>query len=157
MKASSLNEIKNELNESSNTRLIALCLRLAKYKKENKELLTYLLYQAHDEQSYIENIKTEIDTAFEEINLGNNYYIKKSLRKILRNTNKYIKYSGIAQTEVELLIYFCQKIKASIIVIDATQALQNIYLNQLKKINDAMSKLHEDLQYDYNKELETLK
>ncbi|OIP00893.1 MAG: hypothetical protein AUJ97_07475 [Bacteroidetes bacterium CG2_30_32_10] len=157
MKASSLNEIKNELNESSNTRLIALCLRLAKYKKENKELLTYLLYQAHDEQSYIENIKVEINTAFEDINLSNNYYIKKSLRKILRNTNKHIKYSSIAQTEVELLIYFCQKIKASDIVIDATQALHNIYLNQLKRIKDAMAKLHEDLQYDYNKELETLK
>jgi hypothetical protein len=157
MKASTLNEIKNELSESSHERLLSLCMRMAKYKKENKELLTYLLYHAHDEPSFIENIKGDIDLMFDEINLTNNYYIKKSLRKILRYTNKFIKYSGNPQTETELLIYFCRKIKSSPIIIDATQALHNIYLNQLKRITKAMAKLHEDLQYDYNRELESIK
>jgi len=157
MKAFSLNEIKLELNESSHSRLLALCMRMAKYKKENKELITYLLYHSHDEQSYIELIKKEIGIAFNEINKTNNYYIKKSLRKILRFTNKYIKYSGNPQTETELLIYFCQKIKDSDIEINATQALNNIYLNQIKRITKAMSKLHEDLQFDYNREFDAIK
>ena len=157
MKAFSLNEIKLELNESSHSRLLALCMRMAKYKKENKELITYLLYHSHDEQSYIELIKKEIGIAFNEINKTNNYYIKKSLRKILRFTNKYIKYSGNPQTETELLIYFCQKIKDSDIEINATQALNNIYLNQMKRITKAMSKLHEDLQFDYNREFDAIK
>ena len=111
MKSSTLSELKNELSELSPAKVLALCMRLAKYKKENKELLTYLLFHAHDEDAYIESIKSEIDEKFVEINRSNIYYVKKSLRKILRNTNKYIKYSGSAQTETELLIYFCKKIK----------------------------------------------
>ncbi len=157
MKAASLNDIKNELNESSHERLLMLCLRMAKYRIENKELLSYLLYHAHNEQSYINEIKAEIDNAFGTINKTNNYYIKKSLRKILRFINKHIKYSANPQTETELLIHFCVKMKKSGIDIVATQALQNIYLNQKKRILKAMAKLHEDLQYDYNRELESLK
>jgi hypothetical protein len=156
MKASSLNELKNELGTLAPSKVLALCMRLAKYKKENKELLTYLLFHSHDEEAYVEGIKSEINEKFTEINMSNVYFIKKSLRKILRNTNKYIKYSGSAQTETDLLIYFCKKIKCSGITIDKTIALHNIYLNQLKRISKAMEKLHEDLQYDYKKELETL-
>ena len=32
----------------------------------------------------------------------------------------------------------------------------NLYQNQLKKINAVIEKLHEDLQYDYLKEMEEL-
>jgi len=156
MKASSLNELKNELGTLSPAKVLALCMRLAKYKKENKELLTYLLFHAHNEDAYVEGIKSEIDEKFGEINRSNVYFVKKSLRRILRNTNKYIKYSGSAHTETELLIYFCKKIKDAAIPIDTSLTLNNIYLNLLKRINKAMEKLHEDLQYDYKKELETL-
>ena len=90
MKAYSLHSIKTELETHSPTSVLALCMRLLKYKKENKELLTYLLFHSNDEQSYIKMIKSEIDEKFEEINKSNIYFIKKSLRKILRNTNKYI-------------------------------------------------------------------
>ena len=156
MKAFSLSELKNELSTLSPTKVLALCMRLAKYKKDNKELLTYLLFHAHDEETYIENIKSEIDEKFEEINMSNVYFIKKSLRKILRNTNKCIKYSGSAQTETELLIYFCKKIKSAKIPLNTSVALNNIYLNLLKRIHNAVAKLHEDLQYDYKKEIEQL-
>ncbi|NTW31138.1 MAG: hypothetical protein HGB12_00630 [Bacteroidetes bacterium] len=156
MKTFSLSEIKNELETLSPARILALCMRLLKYKKENKELLTYLLFHSHDEQSYIKMIKNEIDEKFEEINRSNIYFIKKSIRKILRNTNKYIKYSGSPQTETELLIYFCKKIKDSKIPLNTSTALSNLYQNQIRKINIAVAKLHEDLQYDYKKEIEVL-
>ena len=156
MKAFSLNELKNELGTLSPDKVLALCMRFAKYKKDNKELLTYLLFHAHDEETYIENIKNEIDEKFEEINMSNVYFVKKTLRKILRNTNKNIKYSGSAQTETELLIYFCKKIKNAKIPLNTSVALNNIYLNQIKRINKSVAKLHEDLQYDYKKEIEQL-
>jgi hypothetical protein len=156
MKASSLNELKNELGTLSPSKVLALCMRLAKYKKENKELLTYLLFHSHDEEAYVEGIKSEIDEKFTEINMSNVYFMKKTLRKILRNTNKYIKYSGSAQSETELLIYFCRKINDAAIPLNKSVTLNNIYQNLLKRINKAMEKLHEDLQYDYKKELETL-
>ena len=156
MKTSTVNELKKELGFLSQAKLLELCMRLVKYKKENKELLTYLLFESSDEIKYIKNLKQEIDSQFQEINKNNVYYAKKSLRKILRFTNKYIKYSGLKETEIELRIYFCSKMKASKIPIDKSVVLTNLYTQQLKKINLAMEKVHEDLKYDYQQALEAL-
>lgn len=156
MKAASLSELKKELGTLPPKDVLAICIRLAKYKKDNKELLTYLLYEAHDERSYIETIKSGIDKQFAEMNRSNLYYIKKTLRKILRGTNKFIKYSGRKQTKVELLIYFCTKLKSSGIPIHSSTVLSNLYQRQVDKIKKAIVTLHEDLQFDYEKELQPL-
>ena len=99
MKAATVSEIKRELKSKSELELIELCLRLSKFKKENKELLTYLLYEANNENAYISTIKEEIEIQFSEIVNPSLYYITKSVRKILRNTKKYIRYSKIKETE----------------------------------------------------------
>ena len=156
MKASSLNELKQELQEQSPKRVLEITLRLARFKKENKELLTYLLFEAHDERAYIRSIKEEIDNQLMLMNSSNLYLIKKSLRKILRSINKYVKYSGIKETEAELRIYYCTQLKKSGLPIMKSQQVINIYQNQIKKINAVIAKLHEDLQYDYLKEIEGL-
>ena len=57
MKAASLAQIKKELKLRSPQDIEELCLRLGRFKKENKELLTYLLFEADDEQGYIAHIK----------------------------------------------------------------------------------------------------
>lgn len=103
MKAVSVVTIKKELKHRSEEELMELCLRLSKFKKENKELLTYLLFEAHDESGYIETVKAEIDVQFQQINTNSYFYIKKSVRKILRNIKKYARYSLKKETEVELL------------------------------------------------------
>jgi len=156
MKASSINELKQELNNTSPKDLLELCLRLAKYKKENKELLSYLLFEANDEESYIKNVKAEIDLQFTEINHSNLYFTKKNLRKILRTTSRHIKYTASKTAEAELLIYFCTTLKNSGIPIYKSAALTNLYEGQLKKIKTVVSTMHEDLQYDYLKEVEKL-
>lgn len=158
MKSASIAEIKKELKTFSETQLVEVCMRLAKYKKDNKELLNYLIFEAENEQAYIKAIKTEIDEQFMEMNVSNAYLSKKSLRKVLRGVSKYIKYSGNSETELELLIYFCKKIKSSAInkFLKSNTVLNNLYLQQLKKIEKALKGLHEDLQYDYRKELEGL-
>src|SRR5258706_15391180 len=107
MKAASATELKEELKTLKPAQLMELCLRLARFKKENKELLTYLLFEAHDEQEYINSIKKEIDELFETINLSHLYFAKKTLRKIVRVINKYCRYSSNKQTETDLRIYFC--------------------------------------------------
>ena len=56
MKASTVHEIKTELNHLKSDDLVELVLRLSKFKKENKELLTYLLFEAHDEQGFIKSV-----------------------------------------------------------------------------------------------------
>jgi hypothetical protein len=156
MKAASISDIKQELTNVSPAKLLELCLRLAKYKKDNKELLNYLLFEANDEQAYITNVKTEMEEAFAEINKSNLYFAKKSLRKILRNTAKHISYTASKQAEVELLLHFCYNLKHSGIPIKNTTVLHNLYQYQLKKAEKVIATLHEDLQYDYLKELDVL-
>lgn len=156
MKTASIHELQKELSALEPKQLKELCIRLAKYKKDNKELLTYLLFEAHNEKTYIKNIKEEIDILFEEMNRNNAYLTKKSLRKILRFINKFIKYSGMKQTEIELRIYFCTKVKTSDIPIETNTVLSNLYNREIEKIKTTFTKLHEDLQYDYKEELEKL-
>lgn len=156
MKAATVYEIRQELQTKRGPELIELCQRLARFKKENKELLTYLLFEAHDEQGYITSVKTEVDELFETINLSHLYFAKKTLRKIIRVINKYCRYSGIKQTEVELRIYFCHKMKATGIPIARNTVISNIYDGQLKKIMTLVASLHEDLQHDYLKEIDPL-
>ena len=153
MQSASLSEIKKELQTLHPAQLVELCTKLAKYKKDNKELLNYLLFEASDEESYINAVKEEIDKQYTEINKSNIYFAKKSLRKILRFTNKQIKYSGLKQTEVELLIHFCKKLRKSGIEINKSTALENIYIRQVQKIRKALSTLHEDLQNDYESDM----
>lgn len=156
MKAASISVLKKELSLLPPKDVMEICMRLAKFKKENKELLSYQLFEANDEPNYIISVKSEIDAQFAEINRSTMYYIKKSIRKILRTTHKYIRYSGIRRTEVELLIYFCTKLKTSGIPINASTALSNLYQAQFQKIENALATLHEDLQYDYEQELKIL-
>ena len=61
MKPAVNSEIKQELNTLSAKELLELCLQLAKYKKDNKELLSYLLFEADDLPSYIAGVKEEIE------------------------------------------------------------------------------------------------
>lgn len=156
MISASVNDIRKELLHLDSDRLQALCLRLVKYKKENKELLGYLLFEAHDEPAYIQEVKEEIDTLFKELANRNVYLTKKILRKILRFVNKQIKYSGISQTELELRIYFCKKILKEKIVLEKGTQLYNLFQQQLKKINTVLTKLPEDEQGDYTRAIETI-
>jgi hypothetical protein len=156
MKAVTIKELKEELTERSPNELRQLCLRLSKFKKENKELLTYLLFESFDEAAFIENVKNEVDQQFKEINKKNYYLIKKSVRKILRTIKKYIRYSQKKETEVDLLIYFCSKLKKISPAINRNVMLLNLYNRQIEAIRKKISLLHEDLQFDYGLELNKL-
>jgi len=156
MKAVTVTVLKKELKNQSQSELIELCLRLSKFKKENKELLTYLLFESSYEEGYIETVKLEIDELFELINTNTYYFIKKSVRKILRTIKKHIRYSKKKETEIELLLYFCEKLRAFKPSINNNTVLKNIYFREIESIKKKLLLLHEDLQYDYNLELERL-
>lgn len=156
MKAVSLKEIKTELNTLSTNEVQELCLRLSRFKKENKELLTYLMFESHNEEGYIKSVKGYIDEQFEFINTTSYFYIRKSARKILTNTKKYIRYSQNKETEATLLLYFCLKLKGFSPSIKYSTQLQNMYNRQLLLVKKLVKTFHEDLQYDYNLILEEL-
>lgn len=156
MKAASVKEIRNELKSRSHKELLEYCLRLSRFKKENKELLTYLLFEMSDEEAYIESVKEEIDELFKNVNRKSYYYIKKSVRKILSITKRYIRYSQKKTTEVELLIYFCMKLKGFTPSIKHNRALRNIYLRQIDSLKSTVAKLHEDLRLDYEQDMDEI-
>lgn len=156
MKAAGVKELKKELGQCTPQELLEICLRLSKFKKENKELLTYLLFESYDEPAYIEKVKQELDEQFDQINRGNIYFIKKSTRKILRNLKKYTRYSSKKETEVELLFYFCEKLKSFSASVRRDKVLNSLYDRQVLQIKKTILSLHEDLQYDYETELQDL-
>ena len=157
MKTATVHEIKKELATLEPRQVQALCMRLAKFKKDNKELLTYLLFEAHDEQAYILDAERETEEQFSALSNLNVYYIKKSVRRILRLVNKQIKYSGQPITELTLRIHFCQQMNVNAIPMDKSVVLANMYQQQLNKIDKVLSRLEEDLQYDYQAEIEKLR
>lgn len=156
MKAVTIKKIKDELQHRSTNDLVELCLQLSKFKKENKELLTYLMFESHDEEAYITSIKEQLNPLFEDINTKSFFYIRKSMRKILTLIKKYIRYSKKKETEVILLLYYCQKLKNFRPSIEQSPRLQNVFDRQVVLIKKALSTLHEDLQFEYQYELETL-
>jgi len=157
MKPASVNEIKQKLKETDKKELIEICQRLARFKKENKELLTYLLFEEDDLSNYIKNVKEEIDEAFSQINVSNVYFAKKTIRKVLRIANKHIRYTGNKTAEVEILLHYLTNFKGLNLSWQKSTALMNLYKAQLKKIEAAIATMHQDLQYDYRRELQRLK
>ncbi|WOK09549.1 hypothetical protein RT717_12960 [Imperialibacter roseus] len=157
MSAYSISHIKKELQVLDPEQLRQVILRLGKYKVENKELLSYLLFKAHDEAIFIEEVKEGIDESLSTLNDSNLYWAKKTIRKALRFANKNIRYSGIKETEVEIRIYFCQQMKATGLPFQRSTTLDNLYIGQLKKIEKVLSTLHEDLQFDYQQQIEELR
>jgi hypothetical protein len=156
MKPVTIKKIKDELHYKSSQELIELCLKLSKFKKENKELLSYLLFDAEDEETYINSVNEHITLLFADINTKSFFYIRKSVRKILKLTKKYIRYSKKKETEVELLLHFCKELKEISPSISKSPRLLNVYNRQLILIKKAIATLHEDLQYDYQLEFDQL-
>lgn len=155
MKTASISDIKKDLKHRSSEELQELCLQLAKYKKESKEYLTYLLFEAENEERFIDSVKEEVSLQFQEINIDSYYYIKKSARKILRLTKKYIRFSKLKRTEVELLIHFTDEMLKLRPSIKQNTVLLNMYAKQIELAQKAVLKLHPDLQFDYLELLES--
>ncbi len=157
MKPASIVTLRKTLEISDRQTLQKLCLRLARFKLENKELLTYLIYEAKNELKYVQSIKSHLDMLFDEINTSSYFYIKKSIRKILRRIRKYARYSNAEETEVELILYFCLKLRDIRPSIFKNKTLKNLYNRQIESIEKKILKLHPDLQYEYEIQMATLK
>src|ERR1700744_2756092 len=143
-----LQDIKKELQHLSSLQIADLCLRLARYKKENKELLAYLLFQADNQESFIEQIKAESGFMFSQLPV-NSYNASKSMRKILRLLSKYNKFMGSKEAEIELLINFCDNYIQYTDRKVSYKPMRLILTRQMEKIRTLIGKLHEDLQADY--------
>ena len=82
-----LQDIKKELQHLSALQLTDLCLRLARHKKENKELMAYMLFEANNQSAFIEKVKAEVGFMFSQMPVQS-YNAAKYMRKILRLIGK---------------------------------------------------------------------
>ena len=150
-----LQDIKKEIQHLSNLQITDLCLRLARYKKENKELLAYLLFEANNEQAFIEKVKAEVGFMFSQLP-SQSYLAAKSIRKILRLISKYTKFIGSKEAEINLLLNFCTNYIEYTDKRASYKPLRLILTRQVQKIFTLIGKLHEDLQFDYREEYSAL-
>lgn len=153
MKAASVKEIKSALENLTTPELVDLCLRLVKFRKENKELATYVLMEETDEPAYVISVRENLDLLFGDVHKTNPYYAKKTLRKIVREANKFIRYSNQESTGVDILLFVAERMRPLYLGMKKSAALENIYLGVVKKIKKLTAGLHEDLQYDYLRQL----
>jgi hypothetical protein len=156
MKAYGLQDIKKELQHLDNAQLVELCLRLVRHKKENKELAAYVLFDADNEHAFTESLIAESGFMFSQLPY-NNYQLAKSLRKILRFLNKYIKFTASKQVEIEVMINFCKNYAQYVDKrASSYKPLRLILTRQLDKIRALITKLHEDLQFDYSQDFNAM-
>lgn len=156
IKSASLAEIKKQLSLLDAGELGRLCLRLARYKKENKEMLTYLLFDEQNEEAYRANVKSDLEELFEGLPTANVYLMKKGLRKIIRYMNKQVKFSEVPLTELEVRISFCANVRAANVPLRESRVLNNLYLQQLNRVQRLWERLPEDLQFDYAQDLRSI-
>lgn len=157
MKTASIVQLKKELQFQTHEELVELCLRLVKFKVENKALLTYLLFESHDEDAYINAVKETLIQVFTSMNTNSYHYVKKTIRKILKQIRTFSKYSNKKETEVELLLFFCEQLNQIEPSIHKNNTLRNLYERQIITLEKKIMLLHEDLQYDYITQIQLLK
>jgi hypothetical protein len=149
-------QLKKELQERPPAEVLEVAVKLARFKKENKEYLQYLLFGSEDEKQYIHESQKKLDAVFLGINRSTAYTTKKGLQKVVRHLNKFIKNSKSKETELELRVYFCKLMNSAKIDLHSSKVIFNLYQREIDKIKIVYNKLHEDLRMDYEKDIEGL-
>lgn len=157
MPTTSLSDIKKEIKHLNSNELNELCLRLGRFKNENKALITYELFYKGDEISFIEDIKEELLEYLAVINTDSYFYMKKTIRKVLKQIRLFARLSREKTTELELLIFFCEELNKLEPSIHKNKLLSNLYRRQVISIEKKLTGVHEDLQFDYMQQLQPLK
>ncbi len=150
-----LAELKKELNFLQAPELKELCLRLAKHKTENKELLHFLLFYADKKDEYVEDVKTLIVNEFDNLH-PSVYLATKQIRKLLRLANKHIKFIATKHLEAEIVLAFCREFITHPIITINQKATIAILISQLKRLMRVIPKLEDDFQFDYQKQFDDL-
>jgi len=148
MKTNGIAEIKKSIKNISQAELAEICLRLARFKKDNKEYIHFLLFESSDPLAYAEDVKESLHHSLTNLNRHPSLKVKE-LRKHLRVLSRHIRYTSSTEVEITLLIWFTQMLVAHAGVRKSNKALYTLFIRQIDKIRKAFPKLHEDLQFDY--------
>lgn len=155
MEKVSLSDIRKELSFVSREELIGICLRMARLKKENKEHLAYLLF-SKDETIFIAEINEEITSAMLDLKHINAFQAKKVLQKTLRTITKNKKFCLSKVFEMEVMLHFVREMEQKKVPYSSSAYLFQFYAKQVIKLGKILPGLDEELQIDYQSEVEEL-
>jgi hypothetical protein len=156
MHSATIDTIKTELKQLPPREVLDLLLRLARFKKENKELLTYILFESANESEYVEQVKKEIAGEMLEIDGLPAYQYKKQFRKIQRKINKPIKYIGNKSATAELYLHMVRMISEKKKTISLATFLDKILQQYIIKIEKLLPGIEDDLAADMRKQLKQI-
>lgn len=146
---------KKEIAKLDNKHLAEICIRLAKHKTENKELLNYLLFFSYDNELYIEDLKQDIAIVFNHLPIGE-YASTVQLKKLILRLNKHLKFVADKSREAEIITNFCHTFMEHINIRSHYSPLIQVLYRQFSKLNKVILKLDEDLQFDYQQPTEEI-
>jgi hypothetical protein len=146
--ATKLGNLKQELQEQDRKNLMELCLQLARFRQENKELITFLLFHSHQPLTYADEYKIMIEEPFDKF-LMNPYYLAKGIRKSFRLIGRYAKITKSKEGECELYLHLARLFEERIQGRLVHKALIILLERALKKAFNLIVKMHEDYQMDY--------
>lgn len=132
-----------------------ICIRLAKYKTENKEFLNYLLFYSFDNEPYINDLKFDITNTFL-LYKQNDYTYTKIIKSLLTRLNKHLKFIADKTREAEIIAQFCAAFINKIDVRSYNSGLIQVLYRQFVRLQKVVLKLDEDLQFDYATDMETI-
>ncbi len=154
MQIPSLSEIKKELSYLNEKEINELLLDLVKFSRENKAYLYFKLYGRDNPGLFVEMVQQELEEEFAKANRSNSYYVKKSSQTIRRKLNKNLKLSKNKTDQIDLILFFCEKLKEYGYLKFRNSIVDNLYQVQLGKAKKLISGLHEDLKWDYEMKME---
>ncbi|MDN3690138.1 hypothetical protein [Cyclobacterium jeungdonense] len=157
MQLPSLNSLKKELQHRDSKELIDLVLHLSKLNRDNKAFLYFKLFDSDDASLFVDTVKEELEKAFNSANSKNYYFAKKSAQGIRRILNKNLKLTKDSNAKIELITFFCRQLEEFGYLEYHYPVIDNLYALQVGKVEKLIGNLHEDLQFDYQEQLENLK
>ncbi|HSF53438.1 MAG TPA: hypothetical protein VLA71_06780 [Algoriphagus sp.] len=156
MEIPSLAQLKKDLSYLTEKELIELITDLAKFSRDNKAFLYFKLNERDQPNLFVDSVKTELDEAFQIANTRNYRLAKKAVQSIRRKLNKSLKLSKNKGDQAELIVYFCEQMKAYGYLHFRYSIIDNLFQVQLGKAQKLISTLHEDLQSDFAFRIEEL-
>lgn len=153
MHSATIDTIKAELKQLPPKQVLDLLLRLARFKKENKELLTYILFESTNESEYVEQVKREIAEEMGELDGLPGYQYKKQFRKIQRKINKPIKYMGSKAATAELYLHMVRLISGKRKTNYLVPFLDKTVQQYMAKIEKLLPGIEDDLAADLRRQM----
>jgi DNA-directed RNA polymerase specialized sigma54-like protein len=156
MKIPALAELKKELNYLDEKELVGLLIDLSKFSRDNKAFLHFKLSERDQPSLFVDSVKEDLEELFQTANTKTFFFAKKSAQTIRRKLNKSLKLSKKKEDQVELLLYFCEQLQRYGYLKFQHPIIKHLFDMQVKKIQQGIAALHEDLQYDYQYRLDDI-